>query len=152
MILWKTAFENIVGNGEKASNQHFLLFPHYLLPYLGQIYSFRLLTTLDHTIPTFNDFDKEAFWKHCEKKRKCFSQAFSPFPTMFSTIPKVNFNFHVILISSSAFISHEFKILLFGIELISHLQMLSITTSPKFVSFHKKLPLYQRTKSLTFPN
>ena len=28
-----TLFENIVGKGENASNQHFLLFPQYFLPY-----------------------------------------------------------------------------------------------------------------------
>ena len=29
---WKKAFENIVGKGENAGNQHFLLFPLYFLP------------------------------------------------------------------------------------------------------------------------
>ena len=28
--------------------------------------------TLYHTIPTFNDPSKEPFWKHCEKRRKCW--------------------------------------------------------------------------------
>ena len=28
----KEAFENIVGKGENAGNQHFLLFPQYFLP------------------------------------------------------------------------------------------------------------------------
>ena len=31
------AFENIVGKGENAGNQHFLLFPQCFLPFLKQI-------------------------------------------------------------------------------------------------------------------
>ena len=42
--------------------------------------------TLYHTIPTFNDPEKEGFWKHCGKRRKCWYPAFSPFPAMFSTL------------------------------------------------------------------
>ena len=38
-----------------------------------------------HTIPTFNDPKEENFGKHCGKRRKCWSPAFSPFPTVFST-------------------------------------------------------------------
>ena len=26
----------------------------------------------DHTVETFNDFEKEAFGKHCWKRRKCW--------------------------------------------------------------------------------
>ena len=33
----KKAFENIVGKGENAGNQHFLLFPQCFLPFLKQI-------------------------------------------------------------------------------------------------------------------
>ena len=33
----KEAFENIVGKGENAGNQHFLLFPLCFLPFLKQI-------------------------------------------------------------------------------------------------------------------
>ena len=36
MTLRKKAFENIVGKGENASNQHFLLFPQCFLPFLCQ--------------------------------------------------------------------------------------------------------------------
>ena len=31
--LWKEGFENIVGKGENAGDQHFLLFPQCFLPY-----------------------------------------------------------------------------------------------------------------------
>ena len=48
--------------------------------------------TLYHTIPIFNNLEKEAFWKQCGKRRKCWKPAFSPFPTMFSTLPKTNFS------------------------------------------------------------
>ena len=44
--------------------------------------------TLYHTISTLNDPEKEAFWKHCGKRRKCWLPAFSPLPTMFSTLSK----------------------------------------------------------------
>ena len=74
--------------------------------------------TLYHTIPTFNDPEKVAFWKHCGKRRKCWSPAFSPFPTMFSTLPHNKFQF---------FKSH----------LSCDLQMLSIWTSPKFCHLGK---------------
>ena len=33
----KEAFENIVGKGENAGNQHFLLFPQCILPFPNQI-------------------------------------------------------------------------------------------------------------------
>ena len=46
--------------------------------------------TLNHTIPTLNDPENEAFWKHCGKRRKCWWPAFSPFPTMFSPSPNKN--------------------------------------------------------------
>ena len=39
---------------------------------------------------------------HHEKKRKCWYAAFSPFPTMFSTLPKRTFDFLVTFILSSA--------------------------------------------------
>ena len=35
--LEKEVFENIVGKGEKAGNQHFLLFPHCCIPFPNQI-------------------------------------------------------------------------------------------------------------------
>ena len=33
MTLYKNPFENIVGKGENAGNQHFLLFPQCFLPF-----------------------------------------------------------------------------------------------------------------------
>ena len=33
----KKAFENIVGKGENAGNQHFLIFPQYFLPFSKQV-------------------------------------------------------------------------------------------------------------------
>ena len=54
------------------------------------------LLTLYHTIPTFNDLNREAFRKHCGERRKCCLPAFSPFPTMFSTLPKTSFEFFFI--------------------------------------------------------
>ena len=74
--------------------------------------------TLYHTITTFNNHKKEAFQKHCGKRRKCRKPAFSPFPTMFSTHPKTNFNFSVAfnLSSANAFNLDQSIILSFGKE------------------------------------
>ena len=47
-------------------------------------------------IPTFNDLEKEAFGKHCGKRRKCWLPAFCTFPTIFSTCSQKSFNFSVI--------------------------------------------------------
>ena len=38
--LGKRPFENIVGKGENADNQHFLLFPQFFLPYQRKIAPF----------------------------------------------------------------------------------------------------------------
>ena len=40
MTLGKKPFENIVGKGENAGNQHFLLFPQCFVPFKNQISSF----------------------------------------------------------------------------------------------------------------
>ena len=40
MALWKKPFENILGKGENAGNQHFLLFPKCFLLYKRQISPF----------------------------------------------------------------------------------------------------------------
>ena len=42
MNLRKRALENIVGKGENAANQHFLLFPQCFLPYQRHQSSFEL--------------------------------------------------------------------------------------------------------------
>ena len=83
----------------------------------------RTTLTLYHTILSFNDPEKEDFWKHCGKRRKCWSSAFSPFPTMFSTRPKTNFSFWVtfILLSANAFNLGQSINLSFGKELTLYL-------------------------------
>ena len=69
-----------------------------------------------HTIPTFNAPEKEAFRKHCGKRRKCWLSAFSPFLTMFSTLHKTNFKLSITFILSfaNAFNLDQSKILLSG--------------------------------------
>ena len=59
---------------------------------------FSLFKTLYHTIRPFYEIETEAILKHCGKRRKCWQ----PFPTMFSTLPKPNFNFSFTFILSSA--------------------------------------------------
>ena len=83
----------------------------------GKQYGFNSFT-LYHTIPTFNDPEKEAFRKHYEKRRKCWKPA-CPFPTIFSTYQNQNplfqplFNF----VSANVFILEQSENLSFGTEL-----------------------------------
>ena len=56
----------------------------------------------NHTIPISNNPEIETFWKNCGKRRKCGKPVFSPFPTIYSTLPKSNFNFSVLFILLSA--------------------------------------------------
>ena len=44
--------------------------------------------TLYHTIPTFDNPKENEFGQRCGKRRKCLQPAFSPSPTMFSTLLK----------------------------------------------------------------
>ena len=64
--------------GERSEYQQFLLFCQCFLTtvFLGGVVKnldceVKCLT-LCHTIPTFNDHGKEAFEKHCGKRRKCW--------------------------------------------------------------------------------
>ena len=109
--LKKKPFENIVGRGEDAGDQHFLLFPQCFQPYQRQKSSkylyfvvckcfflklnftkrlnFRLVQTESICRPRNKcNFTTEILVgmdrKHCRKGRKCWLPAFSPFPTMIS--------------------------------------------------------------------
>ena len=67
---------------------------------------FAYILTLCHTIPTFNYPKKKNPLKNVLRKgENAGNQHFFPFPTMFSTLPKTNFNFLVIfmLLSANAF-------------------------------------------------
>ena len=55
--------------------------------YLSRWYGKRGLT-LYHTIQTFHESEEDAFKKHPKKRRKCWKPAFTPFPTVFSTLLK----------------------------------------------------------------
>ena len=70
--LEKRPFENMVGKGEYAGYQHFLLSPKYfsILSKTSPVISVTL--TLYHTFPAFNDRNKEGFGKNCGKRRKCW--------------------------------------------------------------------------------
>ena len=41
--------------------------------------------THSHTMTHFDASGKQAFWKHCGKRRNCLLRAISPFPTVFSS-------------------------------------------------------------------
>ena len=45
----------------------------------------KVLLTHSHTMTPFDTPGKQAFWKHCGKRRNCSIWAISPFPTVFST-------------------------------------------------------------------
>ena len=75
--------------------------------------------SLYHAILTFNYPENKGFWKHCRKRRKCWKPAFSPFPTMFSTLSKTKIimSSNSILLSANAFNLDQSKNLMFGKEL-----------------------------------
>ena len=81
--------------------------------------------TLYHTIPTFNDPKEEGFGKHCGKRRKCWKPAFSPFPTVFSTL-------------------EQSKIIILTMFNLSSANAFTMVTS-KSLSFGKGLSHYQTT-------
>ena len=84
-----------------------------------------------HTFLTFNDPEEESFRKHCGERRKCWSPAFSPFPTMFSTFSKSVFYFLVTfnLSSANAFNLDQSKNFWFGERLYSnHTNLLVLKT------------------------
>ena len=61
---------------------------HCLLQFICNQFSttVTIVNNLFTIVLTFNDPKKEGFGKHCRKRRKCWFPAFSPFPTMFSTL------------------------------------------------------------------
>ena len=104
--------------------------------------------TLYYMILTFNDPEKESFWKHYGKRRKWKS----PFPTMFSTLLKTVFNFWVtfILMSESSFSLDSSKILSCGIGLSFIVESCSgkrgLNASPLCVVLRKTSPNYWSLK------
>ena len=75
-----------------------------------------LYLTLYRTILTFHDLRKKAFEDILRKEENARNQHFLPFPTMFSSFPKINFKFSVAfdLSSANTFNLDMSKILLFG--------------------------------------
>ena len=67
--------------------------------------------TLYHTIPTFNDPEKEGLENIKGKRENAGYQHFSPFPTITFTLAQTKFNFSVtfILSSPNAFNLDKFK-------------------------------------------
>ena len=61
------------------------------------------ILTHSHSLTPFDVSRKEAFSKHCGKRRKCWSPAFSPFPTMFSTLSKTNYHLCYIYVTCECF-------------------------------------------------
>ena len=75
--------------------------------------------------PSFNDPDKDGFWTHCGKKRKCWWSAFSFFPTVFSTLSDaVSIIWTTCnLLSANAVNLHKSEICYFGKDLTCFVRM-----------------------------
>ena len=114
--------ENTVGKGEIAPYEQFLLFPQCFQKacFLRASKGVTVWEWVNNTISTSNNPERGFFRKHSGKTRKCWLPAFSPFPTMFSTLPKTKFQFFIL-------------------HLFCCLRMLSIWTSLRFLSFGKDL-------------
>ena len=91
--------ENTVGKGEIACYEHFSfsqsVFTRLVLQARKHQGLFGRGLTVSHAITTIDDPAEEPYGKHCWKRRKCWLPAFSPFPTMFPTIPRANLKFSV---------------------------------------------------------
>ena len=96
---------NIVGKGENAGDQHFLMATMFLKGFFLQG-----SLTLYHTILTFNNLETRSLLKTLWEKEKMLVT------TMFSTLLNINFNFLAtsILLSTNTFNSDVSKILSFG--------------------------------------
>ena len=67
--------------------------------------------THSHTITPFEAPGKQAFWKHCGKRRNCSLRAISPFPMVFSTcLDNFHFSSNLKLSSANSFSLEESKI------------------------------------------
>ena len=89
-----------------------------------------------HTIPTFNALKKRSPLKTLWEKEKMLVTSIFTIPTMFSTIPKMNFNFSVpfILLSANAFNFNKSYMLLFG-KALNSLQDEKILDGSKLKAF-----------------
>ena len=86
---------------------------------------------LSLTISRFKYHVKESFRKYCEKRRKCWEPAFSPFPTMFSILYKRN--------SITGTMFKQLAAHCFSLETLSF-------------GYLENIRLYQTTKFTTGPN
>ena len=112
---WKTlGKEGIISN---FCVSH-IVFKRFVLQTLKNKGLFGKGFTLCHTIMTFNDPVEKAFGKHCWKRRKCWSPAFSAFPAMFPILLRTFFKFSVTFKLSSANLNlDQSRIMSFGKEL-----------------------------------
>ena len=96
----KRCFENIVGKGDNIGNQYLQCPLSFLICILswshislvvcryflfGLVWNFVVWLTYSYTMTPFDAPGKQAFWKHCGKRRNCSYWTISPFSTMFTT-------------------------------------------------------------------
>ena len=100
MTLKKKYFENIFGKGQNAGNQHIVLVHFFSKA------SFLESLSLSQTIQGFHDPEKEAFWKHCGKRKNWWLPAFLSFSHNVFFILLMNFShnvFFILLMNKSHF-------------------------------------------------
>ena len=85
-----------MGIGEITQNEQFYLFPQYFLCYLKILYPFTTQSRLSTPL------EKKALENIVGKEENAGYQHFLLSPTMFSTLPKPNFNSLLTFILSSA--------------------------------------------------
>ena len=88
---FSTIFFNIIkAKSKHLSNNEFVIC-NWFPDKSNCFFSFDKVLTLNHTISTFDDLEKEVFWKHCWKRRKILvirifpysHNVFYPFQTKF---------------------------------------------------------------------
>ena len=87
--------QNTVGKGEIAGHEQFLLFPQCFQKTYKEL-NFICLLTLSHSMTPFDAPEKQAFRKHCGKRRNCSSEQFLFFPQCFLPIWITFCHFHQI--------------------------------------------------------
>ena len=76
-----------------------MVLKHYLVTQINTMTSGNGSLSLYLTIATVKDNEKENFGKHCWKRRKCWTPAFFPFPTMLSILAQTTqYTLHIVFV------------------------------------------------------
>ena len=110
------------------------------------------LLTHSHTMTPFDAPGKQAFWKHCEKRRNCSLRAISPFLIVFSTrldnfLP---FSSNLKLSSANSFSFEESKICRLVMGQVQGVRVKHTILYPFDVYSARVVTFYQRRKLWTW--